>query len=316
MHLHFVFPIIAGLLYTIAALFSKHAINVGAGAMRITFIANFIAVIIFLPLLLLDTQILDPSLWWAPVVSGIANFAGMSLTFATIRVGDISIQTPLMGSKILIVAVLVTLIYSTPVPTPWWIAAFVAVVAIALLGKSRSANSDPTVILKTIILALLSSLSFAICDVFMGMEAEAFGEVMYLLIMISITAIASLAFLPFFRGGLTQIPKEAWRWIILGSVIMGLEELILYGAIAFYGNPTAMNILYSSRGIWSIFLIWTVGHWFKNTEKHAGGAMMRRRLIGAALLLVAIIIVLATEPTPEVEEICNTTCIITKSKGL
>jgi len=53
------------------------------------------------------------------------------------------------------------------------------------------------------------------------------------------------------------------------------------------------NLLYSSRGIWSVALVWGAGSAFGNTEGEAGRSVMLRRLAGAGLMLAAIALVLA-----------------------
>lgn len=309
MHFHFLLPLLAGLLYTVATLFAKRAITLGGGAMRIAFFSNLLAVPFSIPLLFLDNQPIDLTYLHWPVICGVINFVGMAITFATIRIGDISVQTPVMGSKILIVAALVTILYSTPIPIAWWIAAFLAVVAIALLGKSKPKNLEESVVVKTIILALSASAAFAVGDVLMSQKAPLLSESLFIVLMLTVTSICSFFFIPFFKGSFLNPPPGVWHWMLWGSFIMALEEIILYAAIAFYGSPTAMNILYSSRAIWSIILVWTIGHWFKNTEKHLGKDILTHRLIGAVLLFAAIVIVLATEPKSEQEELCDTICI-------
>lgn len=295
MHFYYILPLLAGLIYTISALFAKKAIDLGSGSMRITFLSNITGVILFLPFLIIDPTIHDPSHWWAPVACGILKLIGMSFTFAALRVGEVSILTPLLGFKIFFVAILITLLYQTSIPLAWWVAASLAVSAIALFGTSKPKHVCFSVLLKTLLLAIGCTFSFALCDVIMAKEAADFGEPAFLVSMCLCTALLSFGFIPFFRGSFMHPPAGTWRWIILSAILMVLVEILFYGAVAFFGNPTAMNILYSSRGIWGIVLVWTIGHWFKNSEKEIGHSMMRRRLLGAVLLFLAIVLVLGSE---------------------
>ena len=57
-------------------------------------------------------------------------------------------------------------------------------------------------------------------------------------------------------------------------------------------NP-AVNVVYSVRGLFSVLLVWWVGHWFTNTESHAGRRVLLARLAGAVAMLGAIALVLA-----------------------
>jgi hypothetical protein len=48
--------------------------------------------------------------------------------------------------------------------------------------------------------------------------------------------------------------------------------------------------LYNTRGIWSVVLVWVIGHWFSNTERSIGKRAMLRRLAGALILLAAVLL--------------------------
>jgi hypothetical protein len=63
-------------------------------------------------------------------------------------------------------------------------------------------------------------------------------------------------------------------------------------AIGTFGHATVVNIVYSSRGMWSVVLVWLVGHWFQNTERaEQGHTIMATRFAGSGLILAAIWIV-------------------------
>ena len=62
-------------------------------------------------------------------------------------------------------------------------------------------------------------------------------------------------------------------------------------SIICFGQATLINILYASRGLWTVVLVWVVGHWFGNQERGHGHRVMARRMIGAGLLLVAVLLV-------------------------
>ena len=62
-------------------------------------------------------------------------------------------------------------------------------------------------------------------------------------------------------------------------------------AISLANEVTRTNILYNTRGLWSVVLVWVVGHWFGNVERSVGQAVMTRRLLGAAILLGAVFLV-------------------------
>ena len=73
---------------------------------------------------------------------------------------------------------------------------------------------------------------------------------------------------------------------------MSLQSVLIVSAIALFRNATAANVVFSSRGLWSIAAVWLVGHWFHNQEKQQGASVLRWRLASAALMFAAILLVL------------------------
>ena len=97
-------PLIAAIIYAIGALVVKRAAELGVGMWRTAFVANVVGALVFLPLLLFEgTTRLE--LWWQPVIAGLAFTIGQALTFTAMDKGDVSVATPVLGLKILFVAV-------------------------------------------------------------------------------------------------------------------------------------------------------------------------------------------------------------------
>jgi hypothetical protein len=63
-------------------------------------------------------------------------------------------------------------------------------------------------------------------------------------------------------------------------------------AIGIWRQPTAVNIVYSSRGLVSVILVWAIGHWFHNAEQQLGRRALGYRMVGALLMIAAIVLVL------------------------
>ena len=75
-----------------------------------------------------------------------------------------------------------------------------------------------------------------------------------------------------------------------GAVLLSLQATGIAFSIVAYKEVTLTNILYNTRGVWSVLLVWAAGHWFSNTERSVGGRVMGRRLAGAGLMLLAVFI--------------------------
>jgi hypothetical protein len=78
-----------------------------------------------------------------------------------------------------------------------------------------------------------------------------------------------------------------------GCVFIGAQSLMFVMVIVKFRNATATNVIYSSRGLWSMVAVWAAGHWFANREQHLGARVPRWRLAGALLMLTAIVLVMA-----------------------
>ena len=82
--------------------------------------------------------------------------------------------------------------------------------------------------------------------------------------------------------------KEADKWLLLGTIPLAAQTIIFSIAIGFYDVPTETNVLYMSRGLWSIiFAVW-IGRMIGASEASAPKAVLLRRFLGAALLLAGI----------------------------
>ena len=110
--------------------------------------------------------------------------------------------------------------------------------------------------------------------------------------MLGFVAVFSVVFIPFFHAPLTAVPRGGWPWLMAGCVFIGSQSLAFVMAIVKFRNATAANVIYSSRGLWSVVAVWAVGHWFANREQHLGASVLRWRLIGAVLMMAAITLVM------------------------
>ena len=67
----------------------------------------------------------------------------------------------------------------------------------------------------------------------------------------------------------------------------------MYSAIGLYGSASLTNILYGSRCLWSVLLVWMLGPIAGDPSRDAAtGRVMSVRMAGALLLLGAMALVL------------------------
>lgn len=299
-----VLPLCAAMAYVIAALFIKRASETGADVWRTAFVCNVASAICFQPLLLLGGNARPLSQWWQPALVALLFLSGQIWTFVSLSRGDVSVATPVLGIKILLVAAFAALLVAQP-PTPkMWLSAALATAGVALLNlsgrRSNQENKDTEQQMGTrhnkagftIFTAGLAALSYAAFDVLIQKWAADWGLGRFLPATIGLVGLYSLVLIFFFPAPLRALPLRARRPLAGAALFMSLQAVIFVSTIAYFRNAAAANVLYSVRGLLSIAAVWLLGHWFGNTEKAQGSATFAPRLFGATLMFIAVVLVL------------------------
>jgi hypothetical protein len=159
----------------------------------------------------------------------------------------------------------------------------------------------------TTLLALGCAGSFAVTDVLIQMWAAEFGVLNFLSLLFGALALESILVLPLlgfkarpetrhlsiFRqtiGSLTA-PPRAWRWIALATSLSAVQALLITGTIANWRDAAGVNVVYGTRGLWSLALVWWAGSWFGNAERRdSGPRVLLARAAGGALILAAVVL--------------------------
>ena len=287
---HFI-PLLCALLYVFGALAVKRASALGIGVWRTSFLSNLILAVLFVPVWYqYGGQVHPLADYWQPALTALFFFGGQALTFLALRDGDVSVTTPVMGTKVILVALFSSLLRVGEVPLKWWIGAALSTAAIALLNLGGEAKHRK--VCRTVMLAFASAAAFSGGDVLMQKWVPAWGAGNYFPAMFGLVGLMSCAFIPFFRAPLWTMPARAWRWVGSGALLLAVNNAIFVIAIIRGGGATLANIIYSIRGLFSVLAVWAIGHWFTNDEKHLGASVLRLRLLGAALMVAAIVLVL------------------------
>jgi drug/metabolite transporter (DMT)-like permease len=290
MQSYYLWPLLAAVIYALAAILAKRALAEGCGVLRFTVLCNAVFFIFFLiPAAIVWQPVHWGQIGW-PILGGLLFFLGQILTVAAIRVGDVSIQSPLMGSKVIFVALISLGTGAESVVSGVWLGASLTAGAVFLLGYSSWDSSRRTWI--GVGLALASSLAFAASDVLTIAKASGSGVENYLAIVMGVQLLLSLVLIPLFKDKVRGIPRNAWAWLVAAGGLMALQAVILNIALGHFKHATSFNVIYGSRGLWSILLIWSIGHMVGNSELQGGRNVLIRRVIGATLLLVAVFIIL------------------------
>jgi drug/metabolite transporter (DMT)-like permease len=286
---HLLYPLASSLGYVLGVLLLKRSAAFGIGVWRTTFVANAATILCFMPLWLLEPGAAAGGHWWQPVITSLLFFLGQIFTFLAIR-GDVSVATPVLGLKIILVALFSSALLPEGVPLHWWAGALLSTLGIAVLNRGSS-NSGQSVA-RTVVMAAAAATAFALSDVLVQKWTLLWGAGRFLPLMFALVMIYSVALVPAFQAPLRTISRDGWRWLLPGAFVLALQAIGMAWAIGVHGDATAVNIVYSLRGLWSVLAVWWIGHWFSNEEQRLGAGVLRGRLVGAALMLAAIALVI------------------------
>ena len=156
-------------------------------------------------------------LLYQPALVAVVFMVGQILMIMALGGGDVSVATPVLGTKILIVAGFQAALTAEPVPPAMWGAAALATGAVALL--SSKGESKHQRIGFTIVTSFLCGASFALFDVLVQKWSPAWGIGRFLPFLFVFATLYTLAFLPFLKSPLTRIPGPSWRWLGPGAVL-------------------------------------------------------------------------------------------------
>jgi drug/metabolite transporter (DMT)-like permease len=291
--MYLLLPLFAAILFALGSMVYKRAYDEGAGVIHAVVVNNVLLAIFFLPLFAFESRPMPWGEWYFPVLTGATFAIGHLLNVMSLRVGDVSVATPLLGAKVIFVALLAWLVFGWPLTAKQWIAAVLTTMGVFLMGLTDFKAGRRAGL--TTVLALGCAAAFSLTDVMIQSWADRFGVFNFLPFQFVALAMFSLAMAPFFGLSSLRAPRGAWPWILAATALSALQAILITAAIGIWRDAAAVNVVYATRGLWSVALVWCVGHWLKNTERHtAGRRAMALRLVGAALILVSV--ALAVKP--------------------
>ncbi|MCB1063334.1 MAG: hypothetical protein KDN20_10490 [Verrucomicrobiae bacterium] len=282
-------PLSAAALYAFSSLLIKRGLSEGVTMTQSFHLTNFAVGLVFTPLLFLETGEVHWDLVLHPILVTIAFFLGTWLTFLSIRLGDVSLVTPLMGTKVVFVAIGVVVFAGSVPPLALWIAAALTATGVFLMGAGdfgKKAVGHATAVST----ALLSAAIFGVCDVMVRMWAAEFGAMTFLaLSSIGVALISATLWLIQGRPSLI-LPIGARSATLAGASIVGVQAVLMGLALSYHDDATGINVAYASRGFWAILFVGWIGPKFGNHERHASGRAFGWRIAGTVLLTAAIVL--------------------------
>lgn len=279
----------AGAVYALSAIFSKRALDCGAGTFRSLVWSNWAITVCFIPYPFLA----GTPITWVDVklggAVGILFFFAQLACFIALKRGDASIVTSVMGSKSLFVALSIVLLgFQENFPAKLWISAGLSGVAVALLGWPSKAHKPS---LLSLGLAIFTAASFGLVDALVDQFTERGNPYNILFVMVATLGLFSFPVIPLCQGKFMEWRGDADKWLLWGSVLVAGQAVLMSFAIGFYDVPAEANILYASRGLWSIVFAMLLGKVIGLTDGARDRGVATRRIIGASLLISGILLI-------------------------
>src|SRR6185503_6184125 len=109
-------PFSASLLYVFGAIYLKDASIRGVGVWRTTVVTNVIFALVFSSLWMIGGRWPEPAVWIQPAAAAFLFLGGQVLALVALQRGDVSVATPVMDLKVVLVAFFVTWILGDRVP--------------------------------------------------------------------------------------------------------------------------------------------------------------------------------------------------------
>ena len=292
-HVFLILPFFCSLVYAIGALLLKRSMETGHPPRHAMVACNLAIALFSLPLLFLaKSPPAGLSLWvWltAPACSGLFFF-GQIATFRALARGDVSVATPVLGTKVLMTALIGAVFLPGGVDLRLWLGALLGTGGVALVGWHPGAR--PEKMGPAVGWSLLAAASFSLTDVLVAKVANQVGFCLFGPWMMAGMAAISLIRVPSREWRGIGVAGRGWIWAWAGALLIGLQGSFLYAAIGLSGDPVGVNVVYAVRGLWSVLLVALVGKRLGDRGEEGSRRVLFWRGLGASLLLGAVWVVL------------------------
>lgn len=278
--------------YAAAAIVLKRALIAGAGAMQVTIAGNLAMALVALCLWppFAAPAALFP--WWQPALLGGLFYLGQIFTFLSLARGDVSVATPLLGAKVVFVVLFVSLFGGSLLPLTWWLAALLCFAGIVLVGSVRGTTALGGRFAAAVN-ALLAAACFGLTDALFQFWAPAEALAVFAPTMFGFLGIVTLLHgVLFHRQAFLPPPSGALAAFYGGVLVLAVQAMGVAVAISHSGDAAAVNIVYGSRALLGVLLVWLAGKTMGLTEASMGWKGILLRALGALLITLAIAIAL------------------------
>lgn len=286
-------PLGAALLYSFGAVAVKRALANGATRWQIILWSNLAIALSYQPLLLMGARVGNRIPWSEAALCASCFFLGQMGTFLALHHGDVSVATPVLGTKVLFVTGWSAFLPGAGFKPAWAFGAVLSVLAIVIITGGGHGSRRGR--LPAAFFSLGAAFSFGTADVMVQQWAPVFGLGLFLpMVFGGMGLMTLLAFPLLIKGSWIPAPKPGRRWLAVIALFFALQTMAMMAALGLFGHATAVNVIYNTRVIWSVLLAWFLAKSSFAHDATAQPGLMMRRLGGAVLLFAAVLVILAS----------------------
>lgn len=286
---YLIFPLASAVLYSLGAYALKGAQRRGVTSAQAAFWTNIVTAVCFMAIFYpWSDPLAGPASWWHVFAVGLMFYLGQITTILSFEKGGVSITTPMLGSKVLMVALMVAVFLSEPLGWQTWVAAVLTTTGVVLLARSGGEQTTGEHIGWGLLLATLAAASFAGFDVMVQAWSPGDGFDRLLPPAMVVAAVMSFSLPMFSKGPFFTIPSGVLRPLSAGAILLTVQALILIWSIGRFGDAAGANVVYGSRGVWGVLIVAVLGRWYHSVEVMGTRAVLAKRLVGALVIAAAI----------------------------
>ncbi|MEO8205059.1 MAG: hypothetical protein ABI615_02685 [Chthoniobacterales bacterium] len=272
----FLLALTAAIVYPFSILLLKRAMVNGASSWQVNFYSNVMMALVTQPI------------WFLLREPRRQIFA-----FAALRSGDVSIATPLLGTKVILVALLAPLVAFQALRPEWLFAAALCSIGIFLVSSAKHVSVKHSAVFRTALLSLAAASAYATTDVLIQRLVEKHNMIAFVPLQFGTVAVLSIIFyLPIFGFKILPLAKVSRTCLLSGTFILGLQAAAVCMGIALFRDATTFNIVYNTRSIFSVVLIGVAGYRFGLPESKMESKTLRMRLLGSTLVFASVVLVM------------------------
>lgn len=296
MPVHLLFPLFSSVVFVLGMVLGKRAITAGASPWTSTFLANVWLAAIWAAMGVWRGEWLPPSAWGQAALVGLAFVGGQMFSFLAFQHGDVSVATPIFGTKVVLVALILSIVGEEPVGARVWIGAVLASLGVAIMQRGAATHTTARRggwrAIATVGLALLSATSLSLFDVGVQRWARQWGANAFLPAIFVAGGLLSCGFLPWCDRPSRVRGLGVGRPLLIGTFLIALQALSMSYSLGNYGDATRINIVYALRGLWAVGLAWWLARALGTSEADLPPSVLAWRLAGAILLTASVAIAL------------------------